>query len=79
MSGSNQALANEIQSFSSNDQSYRVKPILGAFTKPFDRIKITYTDDTKETISTIQTYANSVLQETLTNSSTAMVDDFARS
>lgn len=48
-------------------------------TKPFDRIIITYTDATKETVSTIVTKLNGVTQETLTNSSTSTVDDFARS
>lgn len=51
----------------------------GLFTKPFDRLIVTYTDDTKTVISTAVSKLNGVTQETITNSYTDTVDDFARS
>lgn len=47
-------------------------------TKPYDRIIITYTDSTKSVISTIVTKLSGATQETLTNTSSATVDDIAR-
>ena len=48
------------------------------FTKPYDRLIITYTDSTKATISTIVSKLSGVTQETITNSYTATVDDLQR-
>lgn len=48
-------------------------------TKPFDRLIVTYTDSTRTIISTVVTKLNGTTQETLTNTSTATVDDLQRS
>lgn len=48
-------------------------------TKPYDRLIITYTDSTKTVISTIVSKLSGTTQETLTNTSSATVDDFQRS
>lgn len=48
------------------------------FTKPYDRLVITYTDATKATISTIVSKLAGVTQETITNTSSATVDDMQR-
>ena len=48
------------------------------FTKPYDRMIITYTDSTKATISTIVTKLSGTTQETITNTSDATSDDMVR-
>jgi hypothetical protein len=48
------------------------------FTLPYDRLIITYTDATKATIQTLQTKLNGTIQQTVTNTSTATVDDLQR-
>lgn len=48
-------------------------------TKPFDELAITYTDNTKNTISSIISKLGGITQETITNTSTATSDDFVRS
>lgn len=47
-------------------------------TKPYDRLVVTYTDSTLARISTIVSKLGGVTQETITNSSSATVDDFQR-
>jgi len=73
-----------------SSQSKRVTPFLWngtgttraatpLFTKPYDRLIITYTDSTKQTIASIVSKLSGTTQETITNTSSATVDDLQRS
>lgn len=48
------------------------------FTKPYDRLIITYTDSTKTVIATIVSKLSGTTQETITNNSDATTDDLVR-
>ena len=80
----------DVSEHDSVESAKRVLPVLfngtgttkaptALFTKPYDRLIITYTDSTKATIATIVSKLAGVTQETITNTSDAVTDDLARS
>lgn len=70
--------AKRVATYGWNGSGWQRSP-LALLSKPYDRMVITYTSNTKDTISSIVTKLNGVTQETITNTSSATVDDLERS
>jgi len=71
--------AKRVAMYVETGQGQWARAAAGLFTKPYDRIVITYTDSTKTVIDTIVTKLSGVAQETITNNGDSVTDDLVRS